>query len=150
MPLAPSTRAGTTAQRCGCAVNRVESPARSAQPIAKPHRTAPVSAPSVAGTTGAATSATAARNPATAEPATTRAMVGAATGGEPTGGAQGAVLAEEDGATFGLMRVGVVMAGSDGCGGGERVGATLWCWFGGRSGQFRELVVVLLAVGEEL
>ena len=119
-PLAPSTRAGAAAQRCGWSVSRVESTARIAQPIAKPHRTAPVSALSLAGTTGAATRTTAARSPATTEPATTGPRH-VATGGEPTG-ARRVLCCEEDEATFGVMRVWVVMAGSGGCGGGERLG----------------------------
>ena len=116
MPLAPSTTAGTAAQRCGCAVNRVESrgqerPSRSA----KPHRTAPVSALSVAGTTGAATRATAARNPTTTDPGTTNAIGAPRWDAKPCGAVAGAVLGV--GAMVWLSRVWVVMSGSCGCGG---------------------------------
>src|SRR6478735_4322 len=116
MPLAPSTTAGTTAQRFGCVVNRVESAAKTAQPIANPQRTAPVSALSVTGTTGAATRAAAARNPAASDPATTTDMGAWPRRGDPTDGSEGEVLDDkEDGATCWVAGVEVVMASSCGC-----------------------------------
>jgi hypothetical protein len=62
--------AGTAAQRCGWSVNRWESPNNDAQPIANPHRTAPLTAASVTGTTGTKARATAARTPVEREAAT--------------------------------------------------------------------------------
>jgi hypothetical protein len=104
----------------------------------------------VAGTAGAETSARAARNPAAAEPATATAMEAPRRAGEPAGVAEGAVLVEEGGAAFGLMRVGVVMASSCGCGGGEWRDRRLVCEVG-RSGAVPvRWSWVLLAIGEEL
>ena len=42
IPVTPRMPAGTSAQRCGCSVNRVERRAMSAQPMPQPRRAAPV------------------------------------------------------------------------------------------------------------
>ena len=62
--------AGTAAQRWGWSVNRWESPSNVAQPIANPHRTAPVTAASVTGTNGTKARIIAARTPVAREAAT--------------------------------------------------------------------------------
>ena len=53
-PPSPMNRAGAAAQRCGWSVKRIDSTASIAQPIANPHRRAPVRALSSAGMNGAA------------------------------------------------------------------------------------------------
>jgi hypothetical protein len=65
--------AGTAAQRWGWSVNRWESRSSAAQPMANPHRTAPVTALSVTGMKGAAARSTAATTPVTNEMATIQA-----------------------------------------------------------------------------
>ena len=66
--------AGTTAQRCGWSVNRTESTANIAQPMANPHSTAPVMSFSCTWMNGAATRSRAATSPVARDPATTQPM----------------------------------------------------------------------------
>src|SRR4051794_16906054 len=73
--LRPSTAAGAAAQRCDASPRRVESIARSAHPIAKPSRSAPVTVASPPSANGTATSAMAEATPASREPAMTFAEV---------------------------------------------------------------------------
>ena len=68
--LRPSTAAGTAAQRYDPSPRRVESIARSAHPIAKPSKIAPVIVASPPSANGTATSAIAEARPPSTEPAT--------------------------------------------------------------------------------
>ena len=82
--------AGAAAQRWGWSVKRYERPSSVAQPIAKPHRTAPVMAVSVTDVNGAKTRMSAARTPVaneadTSHPRRSRGL------GRPSGGAAGTV-----------------------------------------------------------
>ena len=62
--------AGTTAHRCGWSVNRIESTANIAHPMANPHSTAPVMSFSWTWMKGAATRSRAAMSPVASDPAT--------------------------------------------------------------------------------
>ena len=85
--------AGTAAQRCGCAVNRVESPARSGPADREAAQDRPRERALGGGHDGCGDEGDGGQEPGATDPATTMAMGGRRRAGEPTGCAEGDGLA---------------------------------------------------------